>query len=159
MAKKFFCKLPVLWYRYCYGICNWFKKFCIFWCVFFVCVFCVCFEIIQNANWTRNMLPCRKHLNFENREVIRCFLLNQRNTDSFTMRHEQHYYTFACVFDWGINFTTFMEYGRCQNGIEWKISRMEWKTILHTFKPIPYYCRFFSWHLKKNTNYGPSLPS
>ena len=25
-----------------------------------------------------------------------------------------------------------MEYGRCQNGMEWKISRMEWKTIFHT---------------------------
>ena len=22
-------------------------------------------------------------------------------------------------------------YGRCQNGMEWKISRMEWKTIFH----------------------------
>ena len=25
-----------------------------------------------------------------------------------------------------------MEYGRCQNGMEWKISRMKWKTIFHT---------------------------
>ena len=31
-----------------------------------------------------------------------------------------------------------MEYGRCQNGMEWKISRMEWKTIFHTSTPIPY---------------------
>ena len=38
-----------------------------------------------------------------------------------------------------------MEYGRCQNGMEWKISRMEWKisrmewkTIFHTSIPIPY---------------------
>ena len=32
-----------------------------------------------------------------------------------------------------------MEYGRCQNGMEWKISRMEWKTIFHTSIPIPYW--------------------
>ena len=25
-----------------------------------------------------------------------------------------------------------MEYGRCQNGMKGKISRMEWKTIFHT---------------------------
>ena len=25
-----------------------------------------------------------------------------------------------------------------QNGMEWKISRMEWKTIFHTSIPIPY---------------------
>ena len=31
-----------------------------------------------------------------------------------------------------------MEYGRCQNGMEWKISRKEWKTIFHTSIPIPY---------------------
>ena len=30
------------------------------------------------------------------------------------------------------------------NGMEWKISRIEWKTIFHTSKPIPYYCRFRS---------------
>ena len=32
--------------------------------------------------------------------------------------------------EWNGNFG--MEYGRCQNGMEWKISRMEWKTIFHT---------------------------
>ena len=31
---------------------------------------------------------------------------------------------------WNGNFG--MEYGRCQNVMEWKISRMEWKTIFHT---------------------------
>ena len=30
-----------------------------------------------------------------------------------------------------------MECGRCQNGMEWKISRIEWKTIFHTSIPIP----------------------
>ena len=39
--------------------------------------------------------------------------------------------------EWNVNFG--MEYGRCQNGMEWKISRMEWKTIFHTSIPIPYY--------------------
>ena len=39
--------------------------------------------------------------------------------------------------EWNGNFG--MEYGRCQNGMEWKISRMEWKTIFHTSIPIPYY--------------------
>ena len=29
-----------------------------------------------------------------------------------------------------------MEYGRCQNRMEWKISRMEWKAIFHTSIPI-----------------------
>ena len=38
--------------------------------------------------------------------------------------------------EWNGNFG--MEYGRCQNGMEWKISRMEWKTIFHTSIPIPY---------------------
>ena len=32
-----------------------------------------------------------------------------------------------------------MEYGRCQNGMEWKISRMEWKIIFHTSIPIPHW--------------------
>ena len=32
--------------------------------------------------------------------------------------------------EWNGNFG--MECGRCQNGMEWKISRMEWKTIFHT---------------------------
>ena len=32
--------------------------------------------------------------------------------------------------EWKGNFG--MEYGRCQNGMKWKISRMEWKTIFHT---------------------------
>ena len=32
--------------------------------------------------------------------------------------------------EWNGNFG--MEYGRCQNGMEWKISRMEWKTTFHT---------------------------
>ena len=34
-----------------------------------------------------------------------------------------------------------MEYGRCQNGMKWKISRMELKTIFHT--------RFHALHLQK----------
>ena len=38
--------------------------------------------------------------------------------------------------EWNGNFG--MDYGRCQNGMEWKISRMEWKTIFHTSIPIPY---------------------
>ena len=38
--------------------------------------------------------------------------------------------------EWNGNFG--MEYGRCQNGMKWKISRMEWKTIFHTSIPIPY---------------------
>ena len=38
--------------------------------------------------------------------------------------------------EWNGNFG--MEYGRCQNGMEWKISRIEWKTIFHTSIPIPY---------------------
>ena len=38
--------------------------------------------------------------------------------------------------EWNGNFG--MEYGRCQNEMEWKISRMEWKTIFHTSIPIPY---------------------
>ena len=42
---------------------------------------------------------------------------------------------------WNGNFS--MEYGRCQNGMEWKISRMEWKTIFHT--------RFRALYLQKNT--------
>ena len=37
---------------------------------------------------------------------------------------------------WNGNFG--LEYGRCHNGMERKISRMEWKTIFHTFIPIPY---------------------
>ena len=49
--------------------------------------------------------------------------------------------------EWNGNFGK--EYGRCQNGMEWKISRMEWKTIFHTSIPIPYKnsCIVF----KKNT--------
>ena len=38
--------------------------------------------------------------------------------------------------EWNGNFG--MEYGRCQNGMEWKILRMEWKTIFHTSIPIPF---------------------
>ena len=38
--------------------------------------------------------------------------------------------------EWNGNFG--MECGRCQNGMEWKISRMKWKTIFHTSIPIPY---------------------
>ena len=37
--------------------------------------------------------------------------------------------------EWNRNFG--MEYGRCQNGMEWKTLRMEWKTIFHTFMLIP----------------------
>ena len=37
---------------------------------------------------------------------------------------------------WNGNFG--MEYGRCQNGMEWKISKMEWKTILHASILIPF---------------------
>ena len=49
--------------------------------------------------------------------------------------------------EWNGNFGK--EYGRCQNGMEWKISRMEWKTILYTSIPIPYYiCALY---LQKNT--------
>ena len=32
--------------------------------------------------------------------------------------------------EWKRNFG--VEYGRCQNGMECKISRLEWKTIFHT---------------------------
>ena len=35
--------------------------------------------------------------------------------------------------EWNGNFG--VEYGRCQNKMEWKISRMEWKTIFHTNIP------------------------
>ena len=38
---------------------------------------------------------------------------------------------------WNGNFG--MEYGKCQNGMEWKISRMECKTIFQTSILIPYY--------------------
>ena len=38
--------------------------------------------------------------------------------------------------EWNGNFD--MEYGRCQDGMEWKISRMKWKTIFHTSIPIPF---------------------
>ena len=38
--------------------------------------------------------------------------------------------------EWKGNFGP--KYGRCQNGMEWKISRMEWKTIFRTFIPISY---------------------
>ena len=37
--------------------------------------------------------------------------------------------------EWNRNFG--MEYGKCQNGMEWKTLRMEWKTIFHTFMLIP----------------------
>ena len=38
--------------------------------------------------------------------------------------------------EWNRNFG--MEYGRYQNGMEWKISGMEWKAIFHASTPIPY---------------------
>ena len=38
--------------------------------------------------------------------------------------------------EWNGNFG--VECGRCQNGMEWKISRMEWKTIFHTSIAISY---------------------
>ena len=46
--------------------------------------------------------------------------------------------------EWNENFD--MEYKRCQNGMEWKISIMERKTILHTYLRIPYYnlCMVFT---------------
>ena len=31
-----------------------------------------------------------------------------------------------------------MEYEKCQNETEWKISRKEWKAIFHASIPIPY---------------------
>ena len=37
--------------------------------------------------------------------------------------------------EWNGNFG--IEYGRCQNGMEWKILRMEWKAIFLTSIPIP----------------------
>ena len=37
---------------------------------------------------------------------------------------------------WNGNFG--MDYGRSQNGMEWKISKMEWKTIFHTSIQISY---------------------
>ena len=44
-----------------------------------------------------------EHLDLQNRKVIKCFLLSQHNTDSFILRNEKCYYTFACVFDWEMN--------------------------------------------------------
>ena len=38
--------------------------------------------------------------------------------------------------EWNGNFG--MESGRCQNGMKWKISKMEWKTIFNTFISISY---------------------
>ena len=49
--------------------------------------------------------------------------------------------------EWNGNFG--MEYGRCQNGMEWKISRMEWKTIFHT--SYQFHTRFCTLYLQKNT--------
>ena len=50
---------------------------------------------------------------------------------------------------WNGNFGN--EYGRCQNGMERKISRMEWKTIFHTsILPYQFRTRFRALHLKKN---------
>ena len=40
--------------------------------------------------------------------------------------------------EWNWNFG--MEYGRYQNGMEWKILRMEWKTIFHTSIPDFEHC-------------------
>ena len=37
--------------------------------------------------------------------------------------------------EWNENFG--MKYGKCQNGIKWKILRREEKTIFYTFIPIP----------------------
>ena len=34
-----------------------------------------------------------------------------------------------------------MEYGRCQNEMEWKISRIEWKKIFHTSMLIAHKAR------------------
>ena len=48
--------------------------------------------------------------------------------------------------EWNGNFG--MEYGRCQNGMELKISRMEWKTILHTSYQL--HSRFRALYLQKN---------
>ena len=47
---------------------------------------------------------------------------------------------------WNQNFG--MEYGRYQSGMEWKILRMEWKTIFHISIPNPCYI-FRAWYLQK----------
>ena len=51
---------------------------------------------------------------------------------------------------WNGNFG--MEYGRCQNEMEWKIFKMEWKTIFHTFIPIPYKISFIVFTEKYKTD-------
>ena len=52
--------------------------------------------------------------------------------------------------EWNGNFG--MEYGRCQNGMEWKISRMERKTIFHTSLSIPYLISCSVFTQKYNTD-------
>ena len=49
--------------------------------------------------------------------------------------------------EWNGNFC--MDYGRCQNEMELKISRMEWKTIFYI--SIPVHIRFCTLYLQKNT--------
>ena len=59
------------------------------------------------------------------------FFQNEANMHSI-----MHMFPAGHGMEWNGNFG--MEYRRCQNGMEWKISRMEWKTIFHTSIPIPY---------------------
>ena len=48
--------------------------------------------------------------------------------------------------EWNENFG--MEYGRCQNGMEWKISRMEWKAIF--ILQYQFHTKFCALYLRKN---------
>ena len=62
---------------------------------------------------------------------VKCYNNNNNNNIESTTRS---WYGMEWKMEWNGNFG--MEYGRCQNGMEWKISRMIWKTIFHTSIPI-----------------------
>ena len=49
--------------------------------------------------------------------------------------------------EWNRNFG--VEYRRCQNGMEWKILRMEWRQS--SILPYQFHTRFRSLYLQKNT--------
>ena len=65
-----------------------------------------------------------------------CITFYKKRMHTTTYRYLYSGHGMEWKMEWNENFG--MEYGRCQNGMEWKISRMEWKTIFHTSIPIPY---------------------
>ena len=58
---------------------------------------------------------------------LHCGCLREFCMTSFSCRA---WYGMEDGIKWNRNFG--MEYGRCQNRMEWKILRMEWKAIFHT---------------------------